>query len=158
MKFKNIFHRGKNKEIAYCYKNYVITCYYIIKTSLFIFCSPHLRSLRLVGWFDYYSAASNDALNSIVIKFLFNYLFCIICFKQSMEMCWFYSYNKSSISNIIFNILHLYKQIQKSFVRSDLSVAGKCYYQSELRQMRPVIQSIRWALYSPLLRSLGFVG
>ena len=60
----NIFHRGKNKEITYCYKNYMITCYYIIKTSLFIFCSPLLRSLRLVGWLDYYRQVAPSGAKS----------------------------------------------------------------------------------------------
>ena len=100
-----IFHRGKIREWHIVIKITCFTCYYIIKTSLFIFYSPHLRSS---------GAASNDALNSMVIKFLFNYLFCIICCKQSMEMCWFYSYNKSSISIIIFNILHLTNKYKKT--------------------------------------------
>ena len=59
-----IFHRGKKKGMTYCYKNYMFTCYYIIKNILVCFLQSASTKLE-VGWMIRLlqtSAASNDAL------------------------------------------------------------------------------------------------
>ena len=49
MKLKNIFHRGKENVMTYCYKNYMFTCYCIIKNTLVCFLQSASTKLE-VGW------------------------------------------------------------------------------------------------------------